>query len=200
MIKEVSIRQTRPDNPLIAIDNEGGRVWRTAAFGTSPPSAAEISRAGDPQLASRLGYLTGRLLRQLGINFNLAPVLDLDDHPDHQNALRGRCWGNDTQQVIDLNNEGLSLVAKLEEISTVVGYESDTVELKHVRRPQGQSVFVTNAKEVENEVTPGRKVGTGDSQRDGFLQQILQRRGVRIDRLPRQIAAPFALDMSHQLA
>ena len=88
--------------PLIAIDNEGGRVWRTAAFGTSPPSAAEISHAGDPQLASLLGYLTGRLLRQVGIYFNLAPVLDLDDHPGEQKALRGRCWGNDTHQVIAL--------------------------------------------------------------------------------------------------
>ena len=55
--------------PLIAIDNEGGRVWRTAVFGWQPPSAAEFAAAGDPVLSSRFGFLAGRLLRQLDINF-----------------------------------------------------------------------------------------------------------------------------------
>jgi hypothetical protein len=45
--------------------------------------------------------LTGELLGLLGFNLNLAPVLDLDHHPDTQNALRGRCWGRDPQRVID---------------------------------------------------------------------------------------------------
>ncbi|NNM30620.1 MAG: glycoside hydrolase family 3 protein [Akkermansiaceae bacterium] len=91
--------------PVICIDNEGGRVWRTAPFAPAPPSADRFRRAGDPKLIAQAGFLTGRLLRLLGINLNLAPVLDIDAHPDAQNALRGRCWGHRDQEV--LTNAGI---------------------------------------------------------------------------------------------
>ena len=89
---------------LICIDNEGGRVWRTSPFGHSPPSAAQLRAKGDSLLISQAGWITGRQLRMLGINLNLAPVLDIDHHPDAGNALRGRCWGHTDQEVI--NNAG----------------------------------------------------------------------------------------------
>jgi len=95
------LRSLCDEEPFIAIDNEGGRVWRTAPFGPSPPSATEFAAKNDRNLIAKHGILTGQILNQLGINFNLAPVLDLDDHPDKQNALRGRCWGHDEQRVID---------------------------------------------------------------------------------------------------
>ena len=88
-------------DPFIAIDNEGGGVWRTAAFGPTPPSAAALAEENDPKLIATHGNLTGRLLAQIGVNFNLAPVLDVDHFPDKQNALRGRCWGTDDQRVVD---------------------------------------------------------------------------------------------------
>ncbi|MGE9266494.1 MAG: glycoside hydrolase family 3 N-terminal domain-containing protein, partial [Verrucomicrobiales bacterium] len=56
---------------------------------------------GDFGQISRFGYLTGRLLAQLGVNFDLAPVLDLDHFPEEKNGLRGRCWGRGSQEVID---------------------------------------------------------------------------------------------------
>lgn len=40
-------------------------------------------------------------LNLLGINMNMAPVLDLDHHPDQRNALTGRSWGRNCQRVID---------------------------------------------------------------------------------------------------
>ena len=87
--------------PFIAIDNEGGRVWRTARFSPSLPSADEFSIHGDPRLIAEAGWATGQLLSLLGINFNLAPVLDIDHHPEAANALRGRCWGHRDQEVIN---------------------------------------------------------------------------------------------------
>ena len=91
--------------PFIAIDNEGGRVWRTAPFAPPPPSAEQLRRKGDPRLIARTGWATGRLLDLLGINFNLAPVLDIDHHPGSPNSLRGRSWGENDQEVI--NNAGV---------------------------------------------------------------------------------------------
>lgn len=111
----VSARQTRQltDNlralcrtpPFIAIDNEGGRVWRTAPFTPSLPSPEQLQRKGDTSLIARAGWATGRLLELLGINLNLAPVLDIDHLPGAPNALRGRCWGQRDQEVI--NNAGV---------------------------------------------------------------------------------------------
>lgn len=90
---------------FICIDNEGGRVWRTAPFGHSPPSADQLRDKRDPLLISQAGWIAGRQLRMLGINLNLAPVLDIDHHPKAGNALRGRCWGHTDQEVI--NNAGI---------------------------------------------------------------------------------------------
>lgn len=87
--------------PLIAIDQEGGRVWRTRDFSAGPPDAATFAERGNFHQISQFGALTGRFLELLGINFNLAPVLDLDHFPDLKNGLRGRCWGRDSQDVID---------------------------------------------------------------------------------------------------
>ena len=88
------------DRPLIGIDQEGGRVWRTREFSAAPPDAATFAAKATPQQIARFGALTGQLLEILGINLNFAPVLDLDHFPDQQNGLRGRCWGSDSPSVI----------------------------------------------------------------------------------------------------
>jgi len=93
------------DRPFIAIDQEGGRVWRTHAFSSAPPDAATFTAKGTPNQIAQFGALTGQLLEILGINLNFAPVLDLDHFPDQINGLRGRCWGRDSQTVI--NNAGV---------------------------------------------------------------------------------------------
>lgn len=96
------LRDLSEIEPFLCIDNEGGRVWRTSEFAPAPPSADQLRRAGDQKLAAIHGWATGRLLRLLGLNLNLAPVLDIDHHPGAANALRGRCWGHTDQEVIDL--------------------------------------------------------------------------------------------------
>jgi beta-N-acetylhexosaminidase len=61
---------------LIAIDQEGGQVKRITA---GPPylSPPQMVAAGGPNVAARQGTDTGRYLRGLGINMDLAPVLDV---------------------------------------------------------------------------------------------------------------------------
>lgn len=95
------LRTLTLDEPILAIDQEGGRVTRTKDIAPALPSANAFAAKGDLRLSARAGVLTGDQLRLLGLNLNFAPVLDLDHHPGLQNSLRGRCWGRDPQRVID---------------------------------------------------------------------------------------------------
>lgn len=95
------LRDLSVDEPILAIDQEGGRVTRTKDIAPALPSANALAAKGDTVLSARAGVLTADLLRLLGFNLDFAPVLDLDHHPGIQNALRGRCWGRDPQKVID---------------------------------------------------------------------------------------------------
>ena len=95
------LRDLSYDLPVIAIDQEGGRVTRTREIAPAVPSAPALAAHGDYGKIADSAVLTADLLRLLGVNLNFAPVLDLDHFPDQQNALRGRSWGRDPQLVID---------------------------------------------------------------------------------------------------
>jgi beta-N-acetylhexosaminidase len=73
-----SLQRARPDGvpPLIvAIDQEGGQVKRLSGAPTlSPP---ELGARNDPGLARRQGAATAKNLRSVGVNVDLAPVLDV---------------------------------------------------------------------------------------------------------------------------
>ncbi len=86
--------------PIISIDQEGGRVSRTRVMGTEPPSAQQLREKNDPNYIARHGELTAYVLRLLGFNMDLCPVLDISYDDSADNALRGRCYGTDAQQVI----------------------------------------------------------------------------------------------------
>jgi beta-N-acetylhexosaminidase len=59
---------------LIAVDQEGGLVRRLP--GPPKPSAKEIGARG-PAFAERIGRATGESLASMGVNADLAPVLDI---------------------------------------------------------------------------------------------------------------------------
>jgi beta-N-acetylhexosaminidase len=59
---------------LVTVDQEGGLVRRLP--GPPKPSAASIGARGD-DYAARIGRATGESLRSMGVNVDLAPVLDL---------------------------------------------------------------------------------------------------------------------------
>lgn len=60
---------------LVMIDQEGGLVKRLS--GPPAESPAQLGRSGSSTRASRAGVATGRSLRGVGVNVDLAPVLDL---------------------------------------------------------------------------------------------------------------------------
>lgn len=88
---------TGPDAPIIAIDQEGGRVVRTADISVQLPSAAELAATGSSHLITQAAWYNAQCLYTLGVNTNFAPVLDIGSA--RANALPSRCWGYDSQAV-----------------------------------------------------------------------------------------------------
>ena len=70
---------------LVAIDQEGGRVNRLKPDYGFPATLSheELGRLDQPAETRRQAELTARTLAGLGINWNLAPVVDLDANPDN---------------------------------------------------------------------------------------------------------------------
>src|SRR5437762_3688740 len=94
------LRDLSEVEPIITIDQEGGRVSRLRLIGNEPPNAQQLRDKDDVDLISRHGDITGRLLRLFGFNLDLCPVLDISFHDDADNSLRGRCYGKTVEEVI----------------------------------------------------------------------------------------------------
>ncbi|ULH14203.1 beta-N-acetylhexosaminidase (plasmid) [Deinococcus sp. KNUC1210] len=82
---------------LIAIDQEGGGVVRTS-FWAFPPSALCLGAADDVALTEQVAQANARFLRSVGINWNFAPVLDVNVNP-HNPVIGDRAFGSDPEQV-----------------------------------------------------------------------------------------------------
>ena len=98
------LRDLSDAEPIITVDQEGGRVSRLKAIGSEPPSASQLRARDDAALVRRHGDITARLLRLFGFNLDLCPVLDicLDGDESVDNSLRGRCYGTTVEQVVRL--------------------------------------------------------------------------------------------------
>src|SRR5215472_12851478 len=92
------LRDLSQIEPIITIDQEGGRVSRLKLIGHEPPNAQEIREKNDLGLARRHGRITGELLRLFGFNLDLCPVLDISFDDAADNSLRGRCYGTSVEQ------------------------------------------------------------------------------------------------------
>lgn len=103
------IREVLGPEALIAIDQEGGAVLRTTDL-PEAPSAMALGAADDPALAEAVGAAVGRGLISLGINWDYAPVLDVNTDPRNP-VIGDRSFGSDPAKVDEL---GLSWARGLE--------------------------------------------------------------------------------------
>src|SRR5919202_746043 len=94
------LRDLSHREPIITIDQEGGRVSRLRLIGNEPPNAQQLSNKDNIELIYRHGDVTGRLLRLFGFNLDLCPVLDISFDDDADNSLRGRCYGSSVEEVV----------------------------------------------------------------------------------------------------
>lgn len=99
---------------FIATDEEGGAVARGKGILFTPPSEAQIGKTGRPQEAQDNAARVAQSLKSVGINVNLAPVVDLG-------LGDGRSFGTNPEQVAQF--------AK----AAVTGYEQQGIlcALKH---------------------------------------------------------------------
>jgi beta-N-acetylhexosaminidase len=85
--------------PLIAIDEEGGRVARLRPPALRLPPMRQLASAGDPELVERVAASVGRELRSLGVTMNFAPVVDVDTNPDNP-IIGDRAFASDPEGVV----------------------------------------------------------------------------------------------------
>lgn len=88
---------------LIAVDQEGGDVIRIRTY-PPLPSARALGSTGEESLVFDAGVQTAKLLKSLGINMNLAPVLDIAD-PKFDNFIGNRSFGDNPQTVSQMGNK-----------------------------------------------------------------------------------------------
>jgi beta-N-acetylhexosaminidase len=77
------VRRQSPTRPLVAIDQEGGRVVRIGPPALALPAMRRIGELGDPGFASRLAEAQARELAAMGLTMSFAPVADVHTHPDN---------------------------------------------------------------------------------------------------------------------
>ena len=75
------IRSETGHDAFIMIDQEGGAVTRLPESCINVPGSMALAATGDPETTYLAGKLTGEELRSLGVNFNLAPSVDVNCNP-----------------------------------------------------------------------------------------------------------------------
>jgi len=96
---------------FISIDQEGGRVTRLPSDATNVPGAMAIASTGRPENAYAAGRMTARELRALGVNFNLAPVMDVNNNKFNP-VINVRSYGDEPETVAEY---GIQMMKGLQE-------------------------------------------------------------------------------------
>jgi beta-N-acetylhexosaminidase len=151
---------------LIAADNEGGAVMRLSTrlgyLPTPPPQA--LGDAGDPAATALEARRMGATLREAGINWNLAPVVDVAVNPLNPAVVTlGRTFSSDPQQVIIQARafiQGMHEAGVLTSLKHFPGHGSSRTDSHH------GFVDVTDTADLKIELAPYRaliKEGLADS-------------------------------------
>ena len=96
--------------PFIAIDQEGGIVLRIKDKHTYYPGSMTLASTNISN-AEKIGHMMGRDLLSLGINMNLAPVLDVNNNP--KNPIIGIRSYSDNPEIV--SKFGNSLIKGMQE-------------------------------------------------------------------------------------
>lgn len=95
---------------FVAVDQEGGLVSRIK-LNPPFPSALAIGNSGSEEITERMGYYTSILLKSLGFNMNLAPVVDMIS-ATKPTFIGNRAFAVNPQEAVDLS-KAFSLGQKL---------------------------------------------------------------------------------------
>lgn len=139
--------------PLLVIDQEGGRVDRLRAWRGSTRHPREVASLGAAEVAAEAESVASTL-SALGLNFNCAPVVDLDEGRD-ANGIGDRSLGSDPVLVATLASEVIDAHSRhgiatcLKHFPGLGRTGADT----HLARP---AIEATRAEIEEREIAPFR--------------------------------------------
>ena len=106
------LQKLAPHTPLLmSVDQEGGRVSRLPAGFTIFPPCAVLGQCDSSELAYAAASAIAAELRAVGINMNLAPVLDLSTNPKNP-VIGDRAFSAIPMQACEL---GLATIAGLQD-------------------------------------------------------------------------------------
>lgn len=105
-LQKMASQQSHRIPLLIAVDQEGGRVNRLKNGFVVFPSNLEIGCTHNPDFAEHCAYATGEQLKAVGINMNLAPVVDVNSNPTSP-IINNRSYSSSPAEVATLG--GLAL-------------------------------------------------------------------------------------------
>lgn len=92
--------------PFLAVDQEGGRVARLRDGFTKFPGNDALGKAGVPELVYKSAYYSGLEMSCVGLNFNLAPVVDVNSNPENP-VIGSRSFGSDVLKVSEYGKQAL---------------------------------------------------------------------------------------------
>jgi len=121
---------------FIGIDQEGGMVTRIHESTTFLPGNMAIAATGDPNNACRIGEISGKELRALGININFAPVLDVNSNPENP-VIGVRSYSDNPEMVADFGIKYIEGLQKENVIATAKHFpgHGDTSVDSHLDLP-----------------------------------------------------------------
>lgn len=93
------LRERLGQQLLVAVDDEGGRVTSLGELAGPTPSARRLGRSG-PTAARSAGERLGEVAASVGIDWVLAPVVDLDGGPAG-GVIGDRAFGDDPEEVAE---------------------------------------------------------------------------------------------------
>ena len=132
---------------LISADQEGGVVIRLNNGFTIFPGNKALGMTGNPKLAEEAALATGKELRAVGINMNLAPVVDVNSEP--RNPVIGiRAFSDSPETVLAFGKMALSGYNQAHTIATLKHFpgHGDVLVDSHENLPVNQK----SIKELEH--------------------------------------------------
>jgi len=146
--------------PLIALDNEGGSVFRTSSLTTYLPSARKMASHFSVSEAENLFYLVAQQMKMLGIDFNLAPVAECATDIN-STFLGDRTFSSSKERTVDFANAFVRAMNKASLLCSIKHFPGNGNEDPHGASPvlkcsekEFDEVYLLPFKKIINEGHP----------------------------------------------
>ena len=134
-IQQAALKSEQGIPMLIAADQEGGKIYRLQT-GTPTCGNMALGATGDPSLAYQNAQILGSEVKALGINTNLAPVLDVNNNPSNP-VINLRSFSSDPETVSKMGVQYIKGLQSEGVVTTVKHYpgHGDTATDSHTGLP-----------------------------------------------------------------